>query len=151
MKCNMCKEANMNHEFVVTKKNPETSIVMSPGTIEYEDMVVYTTTVNSQFTKDGELITHIYNCEECPNSQLEYYEPENAIAYAVAMAERLFPKEKWIIHSNLPGFKTKHYDSKEEAEKAASQFLDDAFPANVYFICKSFIAIGDQPKHKEEN
>lgn len=85
MKCNMCLEGDMNHQFVITNKNTGDVTVLSEGTETYADLVEHTRTVNSQKTADGHHITHIYNCTDCPNSQLEYYERVNAEAYAKAM------------------------------------------------------------------
>lgn len=85
MKCNMCNEGDMNHQFVITNKQTGDVTVLSEGTDAYSDMVEHIQTVNSQKTADGHHITHIYNCSECPNSQLEYYQPINAEAYEKAM------------------------------------------------------------------
>ena len=88
MKCNMCLEGDMIHEFVITNKNTKDITVLSPETISYKSMARYVETGDSQRAANGDHITHIYNCAACPNSQLEYHEPLDAIAYEKAMNQK---------------------------------------------------------------
>ena len=83
MKCNMCDTGDMTHEHILYDK--EEMQIEDPKITrrKYEEIVQ--STLAGEPLHEGKRIVHIYNCTDCPNSQLEYYQPDDAIAYMLAM------------------------------------------------------------------
>jgi len=88
MKCNICETGNMKHDVVLSKFQEEDVIIAATGSSLYEK-VMWKVAEEGANRFDGYHLTHIYNCEECPNSQIEFYFDEDAIAYSKAMIGKI--------------------------------------------------------------
>lgn len=84
MKCNICKEGEMKHEYVLYDETSHT--VLSKDETEKLTEEIDKSVFEGKPKFGAHRIVHIYNCQECPNSQLEWYEPADGLAYALAMS-----------------------------------------------------------------
>lgn len=107
MKCNICKEGDMIHQYVLYDVKNNSATVVNEELNTALHIEVGKSVEKGNKYHDGKRIVHVYNCQECPNSQLEYYEPEDSAAYLLSMTQRyeitqntkLFPFEpsKFLI------------------------------------------------------
>lgn len=87
MECNMCSSGDMFHQYVLLNMKEQSVTIVDKhinNTHIYESVGEAVAAGRPEY--NGLRIVHVYNCDECPNSQLEYYQPEDAFAYALAMA-----------------------------------------------------------------
>ena len=89
MECNMCKTGNMQHEFVLLDEPDESVIVHRKDEEDgYEELSKHILEHGS-LPYHGYHVTHVYNCDECPNSQLEWYDERDSKAYHLAMSNQI--------------------------------------------------------------
>lgn len=84
MKCNVCESGEMEYQIILSKDNEETVVVPEVDSNLFK-MVNHFMAHSDNDGYKGYRVSHMWNCTNCPNSQLEFILNQDAIAYAKAM------------------------------------------------------------------